>query len=524
VVPGFTVLLFLLQVGAAVLLWRWLQKNPITTIQRPLVAMALFGIFALVLFLLGKYSAGIARLEAQRLVRPGASYLLLGAYLCFAVVGLVAAIGAGFPRIDLYAARVLCALLTLNALETLINLLFEIYRPRVKGQQVRLLYESRLVGLLSQPEGIITTAAQALDYQFGFKVSDTWVYRFLEKALAWLILLQLAALFLSTCFVFIEPGEQGLLERFGRPVEGRQLLSPGAHVKFPWPIDKVFRHRTQQIQSFHIGYVPDPEKEKENTVLWTVPHYKEEFNLLVASRDADAMANTNASAGDRALPVSMLSASIPIQYEINDLKAWAYKYADAGQLLEKLATRELVRYLVGVDLNEIMSTGREQAANELRERIQASAKELDLGVNILFVGLQDIHPPVKVAHKYEEVVAAMQEKEAKILEAEAYAAKEVPVAHARAERKVLEAGAYRARRVPLAAAQSSRFANQMMAFQASPRFFMQRSYLETMARGLTSARKYVLTSTNGADVIMLDLQDKVRPDLLDIEVPPASAR
>jgi membrane protease subunit HflK len=222
--------------------------------------------------------------------------------------------------------------------------------------------------------------------------------------------------------------------------------------------------------------------------------------------------------------VSMLSASIPIQYEINDLKAWAYKYADAGQLLEKLATRELVRYLVGVDLNEIMSTGREQAANELRERIQTSAKELDLGVNILFVCLQDIHPPVKVAHKYEEVVAAMQEKEAKILEAEAYAAKEVPVAHARAERKVLEAGAYRARRVPLAAAQASRFANQITAFQASPRFFMQRSYLETLARGLTGARKYVLTSTNGADVIMLDLQDKVRPDLLDIEVPPANAK
>jgi membrane protease subunit HflK len=131
---------------------------------------------------------------------------------------------------------------------------------------------------------------------------------------------------------------------------------------------------------------------------------------------------------------------------------------------------------------------------------------------------------VKVAHKYEEVVAAMQEKEAKILEAEAYAAKEVPVAHARAERKVLEAGAYRARRVPLAAAQASRFANQITAFQASPRFFMQRSYLETLARGLTGARKYVLTSTNGADVIMLDLQDKVRPDLLDIEVPPANAK
>ena len=71
----------------------------------------------------------------------------------------------------------LCGLLGLVALETLIQLVLEIYRPRVKGKIERPLYESRLVGLLGQPEGLITTAAQALDYQFGFKVSETWFYR-----------------------------------------------------------------------------------------------------------------------------------------------------------------------------------------------------------------------------------------------------------------------------------------------------------------------------------------------------------
>jgi hypothetical protein len=65
-VPAFTIILFALEVGGVFLLWRWLQKNPWTELQRPLVAMALFGLFALVLFLLGKYSAGIARLEGQR--------------------------------------------------------------------------------------------------------------------------------------------------------------------------------------------------------------------------------------------------------------------------------------------------------------------------------------------------------------------------------------------------------------------------------------------------------------------------
>lgn len=125
-------------------------------------------------------------------------------------------------------ARVLVVILGFVAVENLATLVFDIYRPRLKGQAEHPLYESRLIGILSQPDGLITTAAQALDYQFGFKVSETWFYRFLERAFAWLVLVQLGILLLSTSFVFIEPGEQGLLQRFGRPVEGREVLGPAA--------------------------------------------------------------------------------------------------------------------------------------------------------------------------------------------------------------------------------------------------------------------------------------------------------
>src|SRR5207237_10307150 len=115
--------------------------------------------------------------------------------LCFVVALGIAGVQIEFPKADFYAAHVLCGLLGLVAIETLVNLVLEMYRPRVKGKVERPLYESRLVGLLGQPEGLITTAAQALDYQFGFKVSETWFYRlFVERALVWLRLLQLGLL------------------------------------------------------------------------------------------------------------------------------------------------------------------------------------------------------------------------------------------------------------------------------------------------------------------------------------------
>ena len=208
-VPGFTVLLFLLQAGGAFLLWGWLNKILPTPLNEPGVCLSLFAIAGLLLFLLGKYSTSLARFEGLRLLRPGATYLLMSGYLCGVVTLALIAVMLDVPRVDLYVARGLTALLFLVALETLINLILELYRPRVKGKVERPVYESRLVSLLGQPEGLITTAAQTLDYQFGFKVSETWFYRLLVQWLPWLVVFQIVVLLLSTCFVFIDTGRTG---------------------------------------------------------------------------------------------------------------------------------------------------------------------------------------------------------------------------------------------------------------------------------------------------------------------------
>ena len=515
IVPGFTVLLCLGESILAWVLWRWLARSStLVEVKQPTLTLAMFALLALVLFLFGKFSATIARLEDKRLLRPGASWLLLGAYLCFLVTLGVVGVEAGFLKTDYYVATILCGLLALIAAETFIQLLLEIYRPRVQGKIARPLYESRVVGLLGQPEGLITTAAQALDYQFGFKVSDTWFFQLLKSYLLLFVLAQLAILLVSTMFVFIEPGERGLLERFGQPVAGRTLLEPGAHVKWPWPVDEVYRYRTEQIQSFNVGFTPDPKTENQNVVLWTVSHTKEE-NFLVANREQTSLQETNDAAGKRTPPVSLLTVSIPVQFQINDLLAWAYNNDNASNLLQDLATREVVRYFVSVDLNEVMSRGRLDAAEALRRAIQAAADERKLGAQIIFVGLQDIHPPVKVAPDYEKVVGAIQSKQAKILAAQAAAIATNAGAGADAFKKINAAEAARQRQQVSAWARAALFTNQIPAFAAAPSVYSARAYLRTFASATATSRKYVLLTTNTQDVFQFDLQDKIRTDLLE---------
>jgi modulator of FtsH protease HflK len=518
-VPAFTVLLFLIQATGAFLLWRWLSSAATAKeVKEIITGLSLFALFALVLFLLGRFSAAVARLERHRLLRPSASSLLCSAFLSLVVALGMAAVWAGWPMADYYVALALCGLLGLVALETLVQLVLEIYRPRVKGKVERPLYESRVVGLLGQPEGLITTAAQAVDYQFGFKVSETWFYRFFQQALGWLVLLQAGVMLLSTCVVFIEAGQQGVLERLGRLHEGGSLLGPGAHVKWPWPIDRVEIYRTDQIQTFVVGFEPEEGQEKERYVLWNQGHHGE-TNFLVASRAQVSQDTTNEATGKRIPPVNLLTVSVPVQFQITNLLQWAYVNDNAPTLLEDLGTREVVRYLVGVDMNDILTAGRQEAASVLAERIQAAAKQHDLGVRILAVGLGDLHPPVKVAPEYEKVVAATQLKQAKILAARAADIRTNALAGAQAVDIVDRAIAERVGREIAAVAQAALFTNQIPAFEAAPSVYRERSYLQTFTHATANARKYLLLTTNTQDVLQFDLQESVAQSLLNLNVP-----
>src|SRR5919109_2561284 len=110
-VPAFTVLLFLLQGGALWWFWGWLDKAPPPAADRATITMALYALFALILFLLGKYSAGLARLDGQRLLRPAAGYMMLGSLICFIVAVTQGATYFGFTRADLQVARGFCVVL-----------------------------------------------------------------------------------------------------------------------------------------------------------------------------------------------------------------------------------------------------------------------------------------------------------------------------------------------------------------------------------------------------------------------------
>ncbi len=512
-VPAFTLLLFVLEAGAT-----WWFYRRLMSPEKPLPVLAalpgfLFGGLGLALFLLGRYSARLAQLESSQLLRPSAAALILGAFLAFLSAIVEGLDFFGFPQYDRYAAWALVVALGFIALETLLALIFEAYRPRQAGKESRLIYENRLMGLLGQPTGIFSTLAQAVDYQFGFKVSETWFYQFLQQNVLRLLLVQVGLIWLATTIVVIDPGDQGLKERFGQPVG---LLEPGFHFKWPYPVDEIHRYNTRLLQSLNVGFLPDRDLDKDDTIVWTRSHYREEFNFLVASRDQSG-GTTNQS---DAVPVNLLTAGIPVQFVVKDLRQWGYQHTDPAGFLERLAYREVVRHLASVDIEKVMSFGRAEMAETLKNAIQKSADAAQLGVEIVFVGLQDIHPPagtkeIAVAAAYEKLIGADQDRATAVLFAEGEARRNVLGAEAEATRRVNTAKATAALRQSDAAGRAGQFASQLAAYQAAPSVYRTRAQVDTFTKAVAEARKYIIVPEGLSSVVILNLEDKIRKDILD---------
>ena len=343
--------------------------------------------------------------------------------------------------------------------------------------------------------------------------------------------MQFVVLFFSSSFVVIQANEKALLERFGKNIG---ISPPGFLLKWPWPIDKVYRYKTDEIQSFTLGVIDKKEGEQQQegtkVILWTTQHNhggadqdpEQNFNMIVASNSADAQSDAES------VPVNLLTVSIPMQYRIKDLNKWITQNANSGSLLQKLAMREVTQYLIGVDMDELMGPGRTEAQMTLQNRLQKQADEHDLGAEIVFVGLQDIHPPVGkneksketggVAESYEKVIVAELNAETNRLVALMYDASKVPQAEAFAAESISKAKSESTNKVAIAQAEAKRFGNQISAFKSAPSVYKTRMKLESFKQATKGSRKYILSDPANRDVINLELQDQLRQDLLNVTV------
>ncbi len=570
-IPIFSTLIAAYQIGIGIYLLKVISANIDTEPKQPLLCAICMTAIAFVSFLISRYATGMSAQPQWRPLRAGGSSLLSVAILCFFLaIGLALAHFNWFGVVNVIA-WVIPILLVVLGTETAVNIVLDIYRPRLKGQYARSAFDSRLLGIINEPGGILRSAAETIDYQFGFKVSQTWFYKLFEKAVAPLVLFSAVTLYLLSCIVVVEPNEEAIIEHFGNPLNKSGQVNkaePGLTFKWPWPIDIAYKYPTKKVLEISVGYVPRTNPKtgeviREPSLLWGEAHYKEEYHLLVASEEIGAASGTGA------VPVSLVVAAVPVQYKIKNLYSFIYKHNEPEKVLESICYRELTKFAASAKIevddeaaleSSLLGAGRARAKQILTSRIQQAADEEGLGVEIVFLGLQGIHPPIEVATDYQKVIGAVQEKQAIVLQSlgernrtlsmlagsveEADKLYEVAAKYQKAKEQnnpeqieklgaaidkrlaeakgeifstLREAQSYAFEKATLARATGERFDSQLKAYRAAEQIYKSEQKLAAFEEALKNIRKYVVVADpNDTQIFIFDAKEKLTPSLYDI--------
>lgn len=411
-------------------------------------------------FMMSRYALGLRRVGGFGGLRAGGNALFGSAILSIGLAVAMVLVVAGFQEADAWYTTIVGIVLLLLALEIIINFILDVYRPRVEGEDTRPFYDSRMLGIFSEPGGVIESVGKFADYQFGFKVSETWLYKLLRWQIPILIIIQIAILFALSSIVVVPPGHQAVIMRFGQPRE--HTAKAGMHFTMPWPIDRAEVIPVDRIQTFELGHgrededvvegfdilarlgrlfedrkaekdkVPEIEPDKpkrREPILWTKKHYAQEYKIVVGER-VERIGDAN-QAGE--LPINLLNVVMPVYWRVKEGDDQVLRYyrqsQDAEALIEALAYQELTHYAATADIRDLLGDGGAKAAAVIYDRLQKACDTSGydgegIGVDIIFVGVGGIHPPSdeNVAKAYEDVISMSEQVRARMKEATAEAA------------------------------------------------------------------------------------------------------
>lgn len=311
-----------------------------------------------------------------------------------------------------------------------------------------------------------------------------------------------AAFILSGVFT-VKPNQVAIKLRFGAPVGtgAEQLLRPGLHWKFPYPIDDVV-------------YVPVGET---HTVTSTAGWYFQTREEAAAGQKPQALGMLRAGVDGYTLTGDgdIIHARATLSYRISDPVSYVFHFANATNLLEHILDNALFYASARFGADDALYRNKLAFQELVQKRVQALVDQLRLGVRIESGEVRtDTEPPIDVAEAFNNVIKAQQQGDIKVQEAETYA--RGATNKAVGDASVILQGALTSSNylVTTVAAEADRFQKLLPGYEANPELFKQRFLAEKIGPALTNAQyKIFLPDRPDGKPWELRLQLSKEPDV-----------
>ncbi len=198
-----------------------------------------------------------------------------------------------------------------------------------------------------------------------------------------------------------------------------------------------------------------------------------------------------------------------VQYRVTDPERYLFSVTSADDSLRQ-ATDSALRGVIGkYTMDRILTEGRTVIRSDTQRELEETIRPYNMGITLLDVNFQAARPPEAVQAAFDDAIAARENEQQSIREAEAYANEVQPRANGQAQRILEEARAYRTQTILEAQGEVARFAKLLPEYKAAPEITRERLYIESMEKVLSHTRK-VLVNDKSGNLMVLPLDQMLK--------------
>ena len=170
------------------------------------------------------------------------------------------------------------------------------------------------------------------------------------------------------------------------------------------------------------------------------------------------------------------------------------------------ASESALRHVVGSNsMDNVLTTGREQIAIDVRKRLQERLNAYFTGIEVVTVSIRESRPPEAVKEAFDDVVKAREDEVTLRNEAETYANEVVPIARGAAKRAIQDAEGYKAKVIAEAEGEATRFDQLLKEYSKAPDVTRKRLYIDAVQSVMSNSTKVMIDVKDGNNIMMLPL-------------------
>jgi membrane protease subunit HflK len=297
------------------------------------------------------------------------------------------------------------------------------------------------------------------------------------------IMILLVVVFFASGVFTVPSQERAIVLRFGRPVGGaeeEQLLNPGLHWSFPYPIDEIVRIPISTIQTVTSTtgwyYVAPGEEDKPDSEAQTA-------SLNPASDGYTLTGDGN-----------IIHVRAVLRYRINDPLKYTLNFVNASNVLQNALDNALIHASAEFSVDQVLYSDKQAFKERILQRVRQLVDQQTLGVNIDTADIPRQIPPRQgpVKNAFTAVALADFKRQQTLDEARTYYNSNVLTAESEAAVILNNAETEKAQLLQAIASEARYFTNQLPYYRSDPELFQARLQTETIGRTLTNAEYKVL--------------------------------